>query len=1631
MQTASVTSLRGTLSLFGYTASEQAYISTFNLQARLETVVRHPNQNGTASQSRPRLSPDGAKIVYAETGEDGFNTDVYVMDVDGSNRVNLSNFPADPAAIYNCRFADPSTGTRNSARCRDTSPAWSPDGRHIAFISGRGGRDELYLMNADGTNQTLLPSKLSAAPNDERGFYGQPSWSPDGSKIVYSYGTDYPPYFDPRAQQTEIAVLTLERQEAEGNVTFSVTSDVQLTENPVFDLAPAWSPDGSKIAFHRYDPNLFPHGNDNSDLYVMNADGSNQVNLTSTTDRHETLPVWSPAGSQLAFTLELFDPECRNGCFGIGETQLVVLDLNSSSLTRIETSFPTVHAYSWVDLEKVTGDLLFKKDDEAFAGDDVYQTAPGGAQLRSDELAAGVPLKYTVKLQNDRAAAATAFRLRTGTPVANAGWSFRLKHGETDISAAARSAEGWKTPDLPTQEEIVLTLEAEPNTPAADEAAELRVTIALDEEPNTVVDALGINIERSDVIVVNETGDAVDPTPEDGSPDVDPAAEGAQITLRSAINFSNRKPTRDTIEFNVPRSPLPLIKPTAALPPVTAPTVLAGDSSGGGKVELDGSSAGESDGLTIQSDDCVIRGFVIHSFFKNGIEIGGAGSNVVQGCRIGTDVTGSIRRTNRMSGIHITSPRNTIGGSTGELGTAPGNLIAGNGVGEFNGINAGIFIDGAQADENVVAGNLIGTDVTGANALGNEEIGVTILEGADNRVGGSTEQERNIISGNTKAGIVISGGNATKNRVLGNYIGTDLAGTGEISNGQVAIQIEGGAFENSIGGTASASRNVIGGAGDKTSSGVVHAGVQISSGARKNSVHGNYIGTDATGEKALGAHVGVLLAGGARENLIGGYSPGARNVISGNLFAGISLGSDGGGSDPFSGALGIPNAGNIVAGNFIGTNKSGTAPLPNGTSSDGPRAGVLVAKGSGSFILGGIDGTARNVISGNQGAGVLFTGGDSAQRAVFANYIGLRPDGQGPLPNDGPGVWVRGGNSNVAIGAVQGGAPNRVAFNRGPGVFVEDGTKILVFGNQIFGNDGLAIDLGTPGPSLNDPRDADSGPNLLQNFPVLETVTRTEQGSRIQGRLDSRGAEGDIFGIAFYTSPEPHPSGAGEGETFIGYATVPADPSGVIAFDITLPAVITPGLLLTATATDKDSNTSEFGVAGVVEGKTDRDSDGISDDLENQVPNRAGSDQSRQRRGRAVKAHGFGDGNGDGILDSEQMTVSSFVGSTGKWLTLVVPEGTRLAAARAMRTSDFDNLPGGYVFEAGFVNFTVTGVQTGGAIVVSQIFHDATRYSTLLAHGPAPGQPAPHWFQFRFDGTTGGEFRGDELVLHLVDGGRGDSDGLANGQITATIGPASRGLQLLNIATRLRVQSGENVLIGGLIVTGSDAKRVIIRAIGPSLSQAFDGALADPVLELYQGETLVAANDNWKDNQQTEIEATTIPPGHDLESAIVQTLAPGFYTAVLSGRDGASGIAVVEAYDLDVSANSQLANIASRGLVEAGENVMIGGLIVGGNGSENARVLVRAIGPSLRNSGVAGALEDPTLELRDNNGELVRDNDNWQDSQPAEIEATSIPPADPAESAIIAALPPGNYTAVVRGKNDGTGVGLVEVYDVD
>ncbi|MFL6528713.1 MAG: SGNH/GDSL hydrolase family protein [Chthoniobacterales bacterium] len=270
---------------------------------------------------------------------------------------------------------------------------------------------------------------------------------------------------------------------------------------------------------------------------------------------------------------------------------------------------------------------------------------------------------------------------------------------------------------------------------------------------------------------------------------------------------------------------------------------------------------------------------------------------------------------------------------------------------------------------------------------------------------------------------------------------------------------------------------------------------------------------------------------------------------------------------------------------------------------------------------------------------------------------------------------------------------------------------------------------------------------------------------------------------------------------------------------------------------------------------------------------------------------------------------------------------------------------------------------------------------------------------------------------------------IAKAAYAAITGPTPSPAKAANLSTRLNVGTDQNVSIIGFIVTGDVAKKVILRGLGPSLAaKGVTGYLADPTLALYDANNnVVASNDNWEESQAVEIAATGIPPENPNESAIVATLAPGKYTAVLAGKNGGTGVGLVEAYDGDNNA-STLANLSTRGSIGIGEDVMIGGFIVGSG--DNPLIVIRAIGPSLSSGGVNNPLADPVVELHNGNGTLLRANDNWKDN-PAEAQAarsTTIQPTDDHESAITAFLPSGNYTAVVRGANNTIGVASVEIY---
>jgi glucose/arabinose dehydrogenase len=306
------------------------------------------------------------------------------------------------------------------------------------------------------------------------------------------------------------------------------------------------------------------------------------------------------------------------------------------------------------------------------------------------------------------------------------------------------------------------------------------------------------------------------------------------------------------------------------------------------------------------------------------------------------------------------------------------------------------------------------------------------------------------------------------------------------------------------------------------------------------------------------------------------------------------------------------------------------------------------------------------------------------------------------------------------------------------------------------------------------------------------------------------------------------------------------------------------------------------------------------------------------------------------------------------------------------------------------------------------------------------------------NGTAGDFATGVSTLVDVKIGPEGSLYYLAQGnggQVwkVSAITPATPA-QAVNLSTRMLVQTGANVGIGGFIISGSAPKHLLLRAIGPSLTQfGVPNALADPVLELHGPAPFATiTNNDWRDDpaQETAIQATGIAPTNNLESAIDTTLNPGAYTALVSGRNKTSGVGLIEVYDLSQAVPAKLANISTRAFVNTGDNIVIGGFQLGGHDGAD-KIVARGIGPSLTALGVPNPLADPTLELRDRNGVLLVSNNNWQDNpaQAAELIAAGLAPTNPLESGIAATLPPGLYTALLRGLNNGTGIGVVEVYD--
>jgi len=802
-------------------------------------------------------------------------------------------------------------------------------------------------------------------------------------------------------------------------------------------------------------------------------------------------------------------------------------------------------------------------------------------------------------------------------------------------------------------------------------------------------------------------------------------------SLRQAITNANATLGPNIINFNISGTKPFTIYPSSNLPPITVSMVIDGTSqpgfAGTPVIELNGTNAGGgAAGLQLDTNFCTVRGLAINNFSEQGIVLLGA-SNVIAGNYIGTDTTGSLARGNSSYGIEVESAGNIIGGtnagdtnviagnyagiyidngssntvqgnligltasgatalgnvhdgvvvggnSVGNLiggtnaaarniisgngangvfltgGATVGNMVAGNyiglnlsGAGAVSNTVAGIFVSGAggniigggnvisgngstgvyltNAAGNVIQGNFIGTDAMGKTNVPNQLSGVEIFNAISNTIGGTNSGAGNVISGNARQGIVLTGG-ALGDWIAGNLIGLSAAGTNAVKNNSDGITLN-GAVSNTIGGTVAAARNVISGNADNgvdivqmtddfnvvcgnyigtditgskaignAQSGVLVQGCSnvigcavtgggnvisgnasygvllsgVNGNATGNSVQGNFIGLDATGANNLGNTSDGIGISGAAANLIGGTTTGAGNVISANGIYGVYL-------------SGAGTTGNQLQGNFIGTDASGT--LARGNAEDG-----INLQGVSTNLIGGSAPGAGNLISGSSyGYDGIYL--DAASwNVIQGNFIGTKVDGTNALSNGGHNIELQVNATNNTIGGMAAGAGNHIAFaqNGYAGVRVRTGSlNNLISANSIFSNSGSSANIGLGialGSNVENPNvDCESGvaanaANAGQNYPVLADAYTSSLTTRISGMLDS--GVGKTYALQFFASPTGNRSGYGEGQIFLGQTNLTLGTACSSNFVVSLPVSVPAGWVVTATATDPNNNTSEF-----------------------------------------------------------------------------------------------------------------------------------------------------------------------------------------------------------------------------------------------------------------------------------------------------------------------------------------------------------------------------------------------------------------------------------------------------------------------
>ena len=623
----------------------------------------------------------------------------------------------------------------------------------------------------------------------------------------------------------------------------------------------------------------------------------------------------------------------------------------------------------------------------------------------------------------------------------------------------------------------------------------------------------------------------------------DGACNAAHCSLREAINAANAAAGSDTIAFNIAGAGVKTISPTSALPAITGPTIV--------------------DGLTQPGATCaawsptllIVLNGTMAGPAAPGLQVA-AGASTVRGLVVngwwddyGITIDGTGNRVEcSFVGTNASGTAavpNAVG--VGILG-GDSNNIGGNMAGTRNLISGnagdGVFLTNGVSN-NAVYGNYIGVDVSGALDLGNGNSGVAFSNASNNSVGLPNPASRNVIAGNNNTGIVFYNG-SNNNSVVANYIGLNAAGTAALPNNVAGVSINNGAG-NIIGDSSAPARNII--------SGNANQGVLIFGPSSGNFVRGNTIGLDPAGAVAIpNQGSGVRLASGATLNVIGGSVDAARNVISGNENEGVLIHE-----------AGTDN--NTVERNYIGVAADGVTARPNAT------LGVALVTAASNQVL-------DNVISGNLSGGVAISAAGADNNVLQGNKIGVGADGVTPVGNGatpiegggGPGVSIYQGNGNQ-VGGLAAGDANIVAYNGGNGLQVQEGVGNRIRGNSIHSNGALGIDLDYDGVTPNDPLDPDTGGNLLQNFPTL-TSASVGGGVSVAGTINT--TPSTAIKIDVYGNSTCDPSGNGEGATHLGEIAITTNGSGDGPFAALFP-VSPGGFWLTATATDPAGNTSEFG----------------------------------------------------------------------------------------------------------------------------------------------------------------------------------------------------------------------------------------------------------------------------------------------------------------------------------------------------------------------------------------------------------------------------------------------------------------------